>query len=1319
MASKKEYEVGFLFSAALNGNFKGALSKAQQEFAQLGKEIQSLNRAQSDIAAYEKQRAAIQNTTVKLQNLNEQHDLLQKEIDETTGSTAGLEREKLKLEQRIKDTETALERQGQKLDATGQSLTEAGVDTSNLTKESERLAQQLKELKGRQDEVAESAGSFGQSAAESFDMVAEAIAAAGIVDALQEIGTAYMECVSIAADFQEAMSNVEALSGGTAQEMAALTAQAKELGATTKFTAKESADAMGYMAMAGWNAGEMISGMNGVLQLAAASGEDLATVSDIVTDSLSAFGLAASDTARFSDVLAAAATKSNTNVSTLGESFKYAASLCGTLGYSVEDAAVNLGIVANNGIKGSQAGTTLKTSLANLASPTDDQAELMERLGISMTDTGGRMLTLAELTENIRTGFSGLSEAEQAAAASTLFGKEAMAGMLAIINTSQAEYDKLAHEIYNCTGAAERMAAIKLDNLNGQLTLMDSAWDALKTTIGEQFNPELRELAELGTDALTVMDGFVQKNPAFVKGATAALGVLTAGTTAVLGLSAAVKAFKALNVASLFTAGPAGAIMAAVAGVAALTGAVAAAHEEATRMQREVDELTASAQEMNRAIEDAGVAYDDTAAATQAASEVAKGYVEKLQAIEVTGMKTEEQQREYQNTLALLLQTMPELSDCISQTTDEYGRTTYALEGSTSALLQNIEAVKKNAMAQAMQERLTKVYSNYSDVLIEAQKNSIGLTDAKEKLNAADKKYNETLAEMTTLEEQARKEYEHFDTVIYPDRYYELKEALSAANEEVEQAEEDVQKYEQALESGNNTIAEAEEEIALLEEAVRQMSGPIQQAVEDADNLAEVISAVQTETARLAKAYQDAYEAAQESIREQYSLWDELPEVVATSVSDIAKQLQEHQKYWDDYGKNLDTILSHAGEFDGLSQVVSDLAGDFSETSVNIAAGIAEALEAGDTAKLKEMIELWRGYQNSMTDAAAKAAEIAEDMPGQLADLKDAIDQAVEDMDQSGSAYDVAFGIAQAFADGASDQTPAIKARYESIAVQAINALMGTAYKKMSDYTSAKIASSIIDMPGMRGYASGTVSAAPGLSLVGEEGPELVVFQGGEKVLNAMETEETIRRVTDVYERYHRVLEAEAVNYGIPELTTHQGGETLNQITDIYERFHRGPESYAAGTESAAPGLALVGEEGPELVFAREQTRMNQAAREFAQFQQTVQEYGGSETVSLVNVANAYQNYSDAYNTLNRYNSEAGSVSSTPAPIEVLAPQSAGQTFSSLDGVKVEIHIHVEAGVSPETIAALDDYVSRSELPTIFAEAMQGLERDTRRRRFS
>ena len=319
-----------------------------------------------------------------------------------------------------------------------------------------------------------------------------------VVQGASLIGASFgvAESVNSFQDFESMMSQVKAISGATGQEFDDLTAKAQEMGATTKFTATESAEAFNYMAMAGWKPQQMIDGISGIMSLAAASGEDLGTTSDIVTDALTAFGLQAGDAGHFADVLAQASANANTNVSMLGESFKYVAPVAGAMNYSVEDTSLALGLMANASIKGSMAGTALKTSLANMAAPTDSMAAAMDKYGISLTDSEGNMKSLRGVIDNLRGSLGGLSETEQTAAASTIFGKEAMAGMLAIINASEEDYNKLSTAIGNSKDAAEGMADTMLDNLKGSFTLMQSAIEGTENAFGKRLSPYLRGIAD-------------------------------------------------------------------------------------------------------------------------------------------------------------------------------------------------------------------------------------------------------------------------------------------------------------------------------------------------------------------------------------------------------------------------------------------------------------------------------------------------------------------------------------------------------------------------------------------------------------------------------------------------------------------------------------------------------------------------------------------------------------------------------------------------------------------------------------------------------
>lgn len=299
--------------------------------------------------------------------------------------------------------------------------------------------------------------------------------------------------VKLSSDFESAMSKVSAISGATGSDLDALNQKAQEMGAKTKFSATESAEAFTYMAMAGWKTEDMLQGIDGIMALAAADGLDLATTSDIVTDALTAFGLSASDSGHFADVLAKAASNANTNVTLLGESFKYAAPVAGALGYSAEDTAIALGLMANAGIKGSQGGTALRSSLSRLIKPTDDAAALMEKYGLSMTNADGSMKSLGQVMDMLRNNMGDLTEAEQAQAAATLFGQEAMSGMLSIINASDKDYEKLTSAIYDADGAAQEMADTMLDNIGGQLTLLKSALEGLAIQFGEILLPYIKQ----------------------------------------------------------------------------------------------------------------------------------------------------------------------------------------------------------------------------------------------------------------------------------------------------------------------------------------------------------------------------------------------------------------------------------------------------------------------------------------------------------------------------------------------------------------------------------------------------------------------------------------------------------------------------------------------------------------------------------------------------------------------------------------------------------------------------------------------------------
>lgn len=403
-----------------------------------------------------------------------------------------------------------------------------------------------------------------------------------ITGAVAAMGTA---AVKTAADFESSMSQVAAVSGASGTELEQLTVKAREMGEKTKFSASEAADAMNYMAMAGWKTSDMISGIDGIMSLAAASGEDLATTSDIVTDALTAFGLTAADSGHFADILASASSNANTNVSMMGETFKYCAPIAGSLGFSAEDTAEAIGLMANSGIKSTQAGTAMRTMMTSLTGEVKFCGDSFGEISVQTSNTDGSMRSLNDILKDCRTAFSKMSESEQASNAEALVGKNAMSGFLAVMNAAPADIEKLNTAIGNCDGTSEKMAATMQDNLNGQLTILKSQLQELAISFGETLMPVIRDLVKFIqglVDKLNGMDEGTRKMIITIALVAAAVGpvlivvgkVISAiGTimTAISGLGTAIGvvkgAFAALS--AVMMANPIGLIIAAIAALVA------------------------------------------------------------------------------------------------------------------------------------------------------------------------------------------------------------------------------------------------------------------------------------------------------------------------------------------------------------------------------------------------------------------------------------------------------------------------------------------------------------------------------------------------------------------------------------------------------------------------------------------------------------------------------------------------------------------------------------------------------------------------------
>lgn len=944
---------------------KSELEKIQAQYKNNANGMEALTAKQSALAGrmaalnekHREQSAMLDKAREAQQKYAAQAEELKGKLEELAGSSEDTSEEQKKLQSEIDAAEEAMQKAASAVTAYQKQLNYTERDQAKLGEELERTGRYLDEAKSSADGCArsidqygkevkragDSSEQFGNTSKEAVNQLAAALAAAGVAKSVKEIADALMDCVDSFAEFQSQMSTVQAISGASGQEMDALAEKARYMGATTAFTAAEAGQALEYMAMAGWKTGDMLGGLEGVMNLAAASGESLGTTSDIVTDALTAFGLAAADSARFADVLAAASSNSNTNVAMMGETFKYAAPVAGALGYSIEDVALAIGLMANAGIKGSQAGTALRGTLTNLAKPSDDVLWYMEELGVSMTDSAGQTRSLSELMDVLRDRFSALTEAQQAEYAAGIAGKEAMSGLLAIVNASEADYQKLTEAITASSGAAREMSEIRLDNLQGQMTLLSSAADGLKLAVGEQLTPVLTDLAQAGTEAFAWAAEFVSENEwvvGAVTGLTAALGALVIG---IGGLAAAPAVITAVHTAlTLLAANPVVAVTAAIVGLTAAFATWAASLDDETESTKE---FTKSLQESKQAYEELQDAMDKEQGSTKSAMDA----LMELLAVEDKSAAQK----------AVILDLIEQLNEAVPGLNLAYDSEKDALVGLTEeevkSAIARAEAQEKN---EARVERLSELYAQQAEL-------SDRLTDAEGDLAAA---------------------YE--SGVTHADAYSRASGGAGAA----------VRSAEAAVRTLTSAYDENAAEIAELEAAVNAYT---QQ--QDAEALAtETMTArVDDLTARmqsLEEEYQKSYDKAMESIEAQLGLFNELDGTAKTSIDSLIGTLEGQVAYMDQYAANIKRAME-LGVDEGLVKKLSD----GSEKSAQILDAIVNGGKE-DIAALNEQFAKVEEGKEAFSDTVAQMETEFNEKMGQIVDDLNA---AIEEMNQEDAAYQI------------------------------------------------------------------------------------------------------------------------------------------------------------------------------------------------------------------------------------------------------------------------------------------------------------------------
>lgn len=1107
MAGRKEYEMLFQLNAQLGGSYSKTFKAAQQEIVSMQKEIQALSKTQADISAFQKQQAAVEATRKRLEMLRQQYDNIQREMEETGNESADMKNKLLAKQLQIDKTSASLEKQTAKLNELSGALEEAGVNTDDLSHSSEQLAGKIDTLKKKQGEAADKAMTFGDKAGQAFNQVHEAIVAAGIAVALKEIYEYFASCAQASMDFESAITGVAKTTDLTDEELAAMSDSIKalstEIPATTEEIAAvtEAAGQLGIQKDALLDFTEIMTMLGTATNMtadeAATSLARFANITGMATDNYGRLGSVIVD-------LGNNFATTESEIVAMGTRLASAGKLAGLTEPEIMALAAAMSSV---GIEAEAGGTAMTQTLNAIekavAKGGDDLAEFARIAGMSseefssawkndamsaLTSFIGGLGKLDEQGESTvlvleDLGLTGIRQSNMLKALG--LAADQMTGAVNTANTAWQQNTALTNE------ANKRYATAQ-----SRLTMMQNAYNNLKVAIGDAYTPALSEAYGVGTKVLNEITKFVQANPGVVAAIT---GLSTAlGAAAVAAAVFALKAKIAAAAAAFLTTVTPGVnvIMGVAAAVGVVTaGIIALASSAANDAVPSVKELTEAARGMREAMDEAKATYDDTVTSTMAAAGVADTYIGKLEEMEAAGLNTDEQHRQYHNTLALLCQVVPELADYIDLETD-------TINGGTEALRANTEAWKQNAMQQAYQDQLTELYSQYSAVLIEAEENSIGLTKAQYSLEAAQQKLSDTYAQMDALWADAQKQadayYDQYGyytdaTAFLSQEYYDLQNSIYDTNNEIWAAEKSIKNYNKAMEEDADAVSDAEAEIALAEEAVKNLTasmnegtGASEEAAAQASEFQAAISGVQEKINALVESYNEAYSAAYESISGQYQLWDEAAKVVATSAGSINSALESQITYWQDYNANLQSLTDRSADIEGLSDMIASFA-DGSSDSVNAIAGMAGATDE----QLATMVANWKTLQQEQQNAAGSVADLKTDFTATMDELQTALAEDIEAMDLGDEAKASAQATIQGFIDGAVGMLPQVTAAYNRVAAAARAAL------------SASGTGTAGSIPG---YAVGTQSAAPGFALVGENGPELVYFNGGEQVMTAEET---------------------------------------------------------------------------------------------------------------------------------------------------------------------------------------------------------------------
>lgn len=1100
--AQREHELLFRINAQLNSAYQATFREATAAMGSLREEYNNLADVAKDISAYQRQAQAVENTKAKLELLQQQYANIQREISETEGFSSALENKLAAKGAQIDKTTAALQNQTDKLSQYEAALQQAGVDTTDLTGESKRLELEMDNLQKSFVESSESAEEFGESGTGAVSELSQALTGAGVVAAMAKVGAYFREAADAAREFEAGMAAVRRTVGGSEEEIAALGDEFQQMAAIMPITTSELAEIATTAGQLGI-AQENVVGFTRVMA-------ELATTTDLSADSaatlLAQFAniTGVTDYDRLGATVAALGDSTATTASKIVDMSQRLAAAATVAGISAQEVLGISAAVGALGARGQMGGTAMAQLITKLQLAVEAGEGLEDYAqAAGMTAQEFKRAWGEDAAGALNTFIQGLNDTERN-------GKSAIAMLdeLGFRNARQLQVFtglaensnlltqslELANQSWAENTALTEKAGIMYDTNQARLTMMQNEYKNLKIAIGDQFSPVLANYYTILGKVSGALTRFTEDHPEAAKAMTTMTAGLAVATGGIVAYEAATIAASAAATLFKGTIDPLGFALTAV-GLG--LGALVLSSEQAEDSFREMSEAIAAA---DRTTREANAAIEKTRKESTASAQAALAYVGILERLEEEGTATTTAQEQYAAILEEINGLIPGINAQINEQTG-------LVQGGTTALKEKAEAWKQEAVMQAIMEAETETMKAYGRIQAE-------LIDSEIERYAIEEKGADILKDITAAEsalEDDRKRLRDMteDSFESVDDYYIQMDLLNGSirqqQEELDELYQDQRRNQDELDAVNFAIEEGNAALMQYDAAIASSTDRMSIAAEINQTGAESFSDISFEVKAtmdaldaLSTAYEEEYAKCLEVIQNQFGLWEEAPDITAESVSDMQKALDSQTSYWEVYSENLES-LSHRN-IEGLADLVKAM-GD----GTTKGAGYIAALNAASDEEIGGIIKSWEALQKAQGKAADEVEGVKSEFDTQIDALSDRMRDAAKEMEASDEARESAKRTVESYINAASYLLPQVQAAYQRIAQSAMDALR---------YANMTVITRHGENIGRVGYAEGTDDATPGVHLVGEQGPELVWFNGGERVTPAAKTVELLSAAT-------------------------------------------------------------------------------------------------------------------------------------------------------------------------------------------------------------